>query len=444
MTNSIGSFRSILPLLLFVGVFLGFGIYNNDFYALPSPIAALMGIVSAFFVLKGKINEKIDTFLKGCGDGKILTMCIIYLLAGAFATVSKATGSVDTIVNLGLNYISPAYFPVGIFLIASFLSFASGTSVGSIVTLGPIVIDLAEKSGSPLGLMGAALLSGSMFGDNLSVISDTTIAATQSLGCEMKDKFRANFKLALPAAILAVIILLLIGFNQETSSMVMEEKDFNILLILPYLLVIALSIIGINVFVVLFSGLIFAGILGIGNGTFGVMDFAKTTYEGFTGMTEIFLLSLLTGGLAALVEKAGGINFLLRNINKIINSKKTALLGIGGLVTVANFCVANNTIAILISGKVSKEITDKYGLKPQESASVLDIFACYVQGIIPYGAQILILISLSNFKMSYLDLIQNSYYLHLLLVITLVSIFLGKKSSKTQLNTTLNKNLNGN
>lgn len=444
MTNSIGSFRSILPLLLFVGVFLGFGIYNNDFYALPSPIAALIGIVSAFFVLKGKINEKIDTFLKGCGDGKILTMCIIYLLAGAFATVSKATGSVDTIVNLGLNYISPAYFPVGIFLIASFLSFASGTSVGSIVTLGPIVIDLAEKSGSPLGLMGAALLSGSMFGDNLSVISDTTIAATQSLGCEMKDKFRANFKLALPAAILAVIILLLIGFNQETSSMVMEEKDFNILLILPYLLVIALSIIGINVFVVLFSGLIFAGILGIGNLTFGVMDFAKTTYEGFTGMTEIFLLSLLTGGLAALVEKAGGINFLLRNINKIINSKKTALLGIGGLVTVANFCVANNTIAILISGKVSKEITDKYELKPKESASILDIFACYVQGIIPYGAQILILISLSNFKMSYLDLIQNSYYLHLLLVITLVSIFLGKKSSKTQLNTTLNKNLNGN
>ena len=429
MTKTNGTFLSILPLLLFVGIFLGFGIYNQDFYALPSPIAALIGIVSAFVLLKGKVNEKIDTFLKGCGDGKILTMCIIYLLAGAFATVSKATGSVDTIVNLGLNYISAAYFPVGIFVIASFLSFASGTSVGSIVTLGPIVIDLAEKSGSPLGLIGAALLSGAMFGDNLSVISDTTIAATQSLGCEMKDKFRVNFKLALPAAIIAIVILVAIGFSQETSAVPLEQKDYNFILILPYLLVIALSIIGINVFVVLFSGLLFAGVLGMGYGTFGLMDFAKSSYEGFTSMTEIFLLSLLTGGLAALVEKAGGINFLLRNINKIINSKKTALLGIGGLVTVANFCVANNTIAILISGKVSKEITEKYGLKPQESASVLDIFACYVQGIIPYGAQILILISLSNFKMSYTDLILNSFYLHLLLVITLISIFFSSKNN---------------
>lgn len=428
MTKTNGSFTAIIPLLIFVFVFLGAGIYNNDFYALPSPVAALIGIVSAFILLKGKVNEKIDTFLKGCGDGKILTMCIIYLLAGAFATVSKATGSVDTIVNLGLNYISAAYFPVGIFVIASFLSFASGTSVGSIVTLGPIVIDLAEKSGSPLGLIGAALLSGAMFGDNLSVISDTTIAATQSMGCDMKDKFRANFKLALPAALVAILIFVLIGLNQEPTSVIMEQKDFNFMLILPYLLVITLSIIGINVFVVLFSGLLFAGVLGMGYGTFGLMEFAKNTYEGFTSMTEIFLLSLLTGGLAALVEKAGGINFLLRNINKIISSKKTALLGIGGLVSVANFCVANNTIAILISGKVSKEITDKYELKPQESASVLDIFACYVQGIIPYGAQILILTSLSNFKMSYTDLVLNSFYLHLLLVITLGSIIF--KSTK--------------
>lgn len=428
MTKTNGSFTAIIPLLIFVLIFLGAGIYNDDFYALPSPIAALIGIVSAFILLKGKVNQKIDTFLKGCGDGKILTMCIIYLLAGAFATVSKATGSVDTIVNLGLNYISAAYFPVGIFVIASFLSFASGTSVGSIVTLGPIVIDLAEKSGSPLGLIGAALLSGAIFGDNLSVISDTTIAATQSMGCDMKDKFRANFKLALRAALMAILIFVLIGFNQEPTSVVMEQKDFNFMLILPYLLVITLSIIGINVFVVLFSGLLFAGVLGMGYGTFGLMEFAKNTYDGFTSMTEIFLLSLLTGGLAALVEKAGGINFLLKNINKIISSKKTALLGIGGLVSVANFCVANNTIAILISGKVSKEITDKDELKPQESASVLDIFACYVQGIIPYGAQILILISLSNFKMSYTDLVLNSFYLHLLLVITLGSIIF--KSTK--------------
>lgn len=418
---------SIFPLLIFVLVFLGFGIYYDDFYALPSPIAALIGITAAFILLKGKINEKVDTFLKGCGDGKILTMCIIYLLAGAFATVTKATGSVDSIVNLGLNYVSPAYFPVGVFVIASFLSFASGTSVGSIVTLGPIVIALAEKSESPLGLIGASLLSGAMFGDNLSLISDTTIAATQSLGCQMKDKFRFNSKLAFPAALVTILILIVMGFNHESTAVISGNKEFNLVLILPYLLVIALSLVGLNVFVVLFAGLVFAGILGFGYGSFDFIGFAKKTYEGFTSMTEIFLLSLLTGGLAAMVEKAGGISFVIKNISKIINSKKTALLGIGGLVTVANLCVANNTISIIISGKVAKEINDQYGLKPQESASILDIFSCYVQGLIPYGAQILILISLSNFKMEYPDLVQYSFYLHILLVFTLISIFFGKK-----------------
>ena len=420
---------SIFPLLIFVLVFLGFGIYYDDFYALPSPIAALIGITAAFILLKGKINEKVDTFLKGCGDGKILTMCIIYHLAGAYATVTKATGSVDSIVNLGLTYISPAYFPVGVFVMAAFLSFASGTSVGSIVTLGPIVIALAEKSDSPLGLIGACLLSGAMFGDNLSLISDTTIAATQSLGCQMKDKFRFNSKLAFPAALVTILILIVIGFNHESTAVISGNKEFNLILILPYLLVIALSLIGLNVFVVLFAGLVFAGMLGFGYGSFDFIGFAKKTYEGFTSMTEIFLLSLLTGGLAAMVEKAGGISFVIKNISKIINSKKTALLGIGGLVTVANLCVANNTISIIVSGKVAKEINDKYGLKPQQSASILDIFSCYVQGLIPYGAQILILISLSNFKMEYPDLVQYSFYLHLLLVFTLISIFFSKKQS---------------
>lgn len=423
-------FIAIVPLLAFVLVFLGFGIYYDDFYALPSPVAAVIGIATAFILLKGTINQKVDTFLKGCGDGKILTMCIIYLLAGAFATVTEATGSVDSIVNLGLNYISPAYFPVGVFVIASFLSFASGTSVGSIVTLGPIVIALAEKSDSPLGLIGACLLAGAMFGDNLSLISDTTIAATQSLGCQMKDKFRYNSKIALPAALVAIIILTAMGFAQESSGAVQEFKDFNLILILPYILVVVLSLVGLNVFVVLFAGLLFAGILGFGNGSFDFIGFAKKTYEGFTSMTEIFLLSLLTGGLAALVEKAGGIAYLLKNISRIINSKKTALLGIGGLVSSANLCVANNTISIIISGKVAKEISDKYGLRPQQSASVLDIFSCYVQGLIPYGAQILILISLSGFKMSYIELVQNAYYLHILLIFTLISIFTTKYGKK--------------
>lgn len=412
--------RKILPLLIFVITFLGFGIYNDDFYALPSPIAAVLGIASAFVLFKGNINQKVDTFLKGCGDGKILTMCIIYLLAGAFASVSKAIGSVDSIVNFGMDYISPQYFPAGVFVMASFLSFASGTSVGSIVTLAPIVIGLAEKSGSPMGLIGSALLCGAMFGDNLSLISDTTIAATQSLGTAMKDKFRVNFGLALPSAVLATVIFTIVGFNQVNE--IQSVGDYNLWTILPYFLVIILSLYGVNVFVTLFLGIVLAGVLGLFTNMFDFMTFAKTAYEGFTGMSEIFFLSLLTGGLAALVEKAGGITYILEKISSFIRSPKTALLGTGILVSAVNLAVANNTIAILISGKISKKLSDNYQISPKNSASVLDIFSCIVQGLIPYGAQVLILISLSNFKIKYTELLYNAYYLYILLIITLIFI----------------------
>lgn len=228
-------FISIIPLLVFVGIFLSFGIYYNDFYAIPSPIIAILGIVSAFILFRGTINEKTNILLKGCGDSKILTMCLIYLLAGAFATVSKAIGSVDSIVNFGMAYLSPQYLPAGVFIIASFLSFASGTSVGSIVTLAPLVMGLADKSGSSVGLIGAALLSGAMFGDNLSLISDTTIASTQSLGTDIKDKFRVNFRLALPAAILSVVLFIFVGLEQPSVS-AQETGRYNLFLVLPYLL----------------------------------------------------------------------------------------------------------------------------------------------------------------------------------------------------------------
>lgn len=415
------SFLSIIPLIVFIAVFLGSGLINDDFYALPSPIAALLGIVTAFLIFKAPFKQKIETFLKGIGDDKILTMCIIYLLAGAFATVTKASGSVDTIVNIGIAYVSPQYFAGGVFVMASFLSFASGTSVGSIVTLAPIVIELAEKSGAPLGFVGAALLCGAMFGDNLSVISDTTIAATQSLGCHMKDKLKANLKLALPAALVAFTAFILSGTGIAPAQNLQEPQVSHWLLIMPYVLVICFSLIGINVFITLFSGLVFAGALGLFYGKFEWMEFAELTYKGFTEMTEIFLLSLLTGGLAALVEKAGGITFLLRTTERFIKGPKSALAGIGALVGITNLAVANNTIAILISGKIAKEINDKYHLPSKVSASQLDIFACYVQGLIPYGAQILILISLSNFKIGYLELLTNAYYLHFLIIITLIS-----------------------
>lgn len=306
--GNLKGFISIAPLLVFVGSFLGFGIYYNDFYAIPSPIVAVFGIVSAFVLSKGTINEKTNILLKGCGDSKILTMCLIYLLAGAFASVSKAIGSVDSIVNFGMVYLSPKYLPAGIFVIASFLSFASGTSVGSIVTLAPIVIGLAEKGNAPVGLIGATLLSGAMFGDNLSLISDTTIASTQSLGTDIKDKFRVNFRLAFPAALLSLVLFVFIGLEQISISAEAVES-YNVFLILPYLLVISLSLYGINVFITLFLGVLCSGVIGLYISAFDILLLMKTVYEGFIGMSEIFFLSLLTGGLAAMVEKAGGIKF---------------------------------------------------------------------------------------------------------------------------------------
>lgn len=432
MKNSTdGALKALIPFVIFVAVFLGAGIYYNDFYALPAPVAVLIGIITAYFLLKGSISEKTVTFLEGCGNKNILTMCIIYLLAGAFAMVSKSIGSVDAIVALGLNTLSPIYYAAGVFVLASFLSLASGTSVGTIVALGPIAIGLATAGGCDINIVGAALLCGAMFGDNLSVISDTTIAATQLLGCDMKDKFKNNIQFALPAAVVAFVLFVYFGTGTEVNNTVGFQLDVNnLLLILPYLVVILLAFFGVDVFLVLLIGITLSGLLGIMISDFSFLDFGKKIYEGFTSMTEIFLLSLLTGGLAALVEKGGGITKLLGIIKSKISGPKSALLGIGAFVSVADAATANNTISIIITGDVAKKIAEEYQIKKKAVASILDTFSCIVQGIIPYGAQVLILIGYSNESIDYLQLIKNSYYLHLLLLAVLIYIFVGKIKSK--------------
>lgn len=419
------SFISLLPFLVFVISFLGAGIYLGDFYALPSPIAMTLGILTAFLIIKLPFKTKMDEFLKGLGDKNVLTMCIIYLLAGAFSTVSKASGSVDAIVNLGLQYIPTNYIAIGIFILASFLSLASGTSVGCIVALGPIAVELATKSGVDINLIGAVLLTGAMFGDNLSVISDTTIAASQSLGSKMSDKFRTNLWIALPAFFITIALLLL---NNSTPSIDpnLAQHNSRFYLLIPYILVIGLAFLGMDVFLVLIIGVLVSGIIGLSNNSMDLLGFAKSSYDGFTSMTEIFLLSLLTGGLAGIIEYAGGIRYLLNKILKNIKSKFSAMLGMGVLVSLVDACIANNTIAILITGKVAKPVSDHYDIEPRKMASVLDIFACVIQGVIPYGAQILILMSFGKGKIEYLQLLSHSYYIWLLLICVLVFIFLNK------------------
>lgn len=432
-TKAKGSFKGLIPFLVFIGFYLGSGIILDSmgvelaFYQLPAPVAIFPGIIVAFLLFKGSIKEKFETFLDGCGHQDIITMCIIYLLAGGFAIVSKSMGGVDSTVNLGLTYVPSHYIAPGLFVIAGFISTATGTSVGSIVSLAPIAVGLAEKSGVSMPLVLAALMGGAMFGDNLSIISDTTIAATRTQGVEMKDKFRVNIKIAAPAAILT--LLLLVVFGKPEIAPETGVYAFNIVKVLPYIFVLTLSLIGINVFVVLTSGIVLSGAIGLFYGDFTWLGYAKEIYNGFTGMTEIFLLSLLTGGLASLVTKAGGVDWIMSTIEKRIKGVKSAQMGMALLVTLTDMAVANNTVAIIINGPIAKKISDRYGVDPKKSASVLDIFSCIAQGAIPYGAQMLIMLSFAGGKVSPFDIIPLLWYQMILAVFTIGYIFYNPKES---------------
>lgn len=415
---------ALVPFAVFVLLFLGAGIVLDDFYALPSPVAVVCGIIAAFILLKGSINAKVEALVRGCGDSQIITMCVIYLLAGAFAVVSGAIGGVEATVNLGLLYIPVQYLALGVFILASFLSTATGTSVGAIVALGPIVVGLAMQSGLPLPLLLGALLGGSMFGDNLSIISDTTIAATQTQDCQMKDKFKVNILIAGPAALLTIALLLFTGLQSAPVPDVLPAaQDISLLKIAPYLLVLFLAIYGVNVFAVLVLGILASGAVGLAGGELDLLLFSKKVYEGFTSMTEIFLLSMLTGGLAEMVREAGGIQFLLNKANRLINGYKSSQLGIGLLVASVNAAIANNTVSIVVTGPVAKEIGHRYQVQKQKIAALIDIFACIVQGLLPYGAQMLIMLNFAGGKVSFVEVLPYAWYLYLLLFCALVAIF---------------------
>lgn len=336
--------------------------------------------------------------------------------------MAKSIGGVEAIVYYGANYLSLRYLYAGTFLIAAFLSFSAGTSVGCIATLAPALVGFTDIPTVHTPLLAAALLGGAMFGDNLSFISDTTIAATQTQDCSMKDKFLTNAKMAIPAAIITLIILVILGFhyhntNPELSGYVAQSS--SIWLIIPYLTVIILAFIGLNVFVVLFLGIIATIIFDLIK-SFDLLHISQTIYDGFTGMTEIFLLSMLTGGLAYMVEKQGGIQYIFKLTSHFIHSRFKAKLGISLLTGIVNTAVANNTVAILIVAPIAKKISSNFKIDPKNTASLLDISACIVQGLIPYGAQVLLLIKLTGNKVSYFDLVAQTYYLWVLGIVAII------------------------
>ena len=420
---------ALLPLIIFVAIFLWSGVQYGSFYELPAPIAVLIGIVAAFFIFhRNGINENVNGFIRGCGNPSILMMCLIALFSGAFSVVTKSIGATDTFVEITKNYLSLQYLYAGVFVIASFLSFASGTSVGAVVSLAPIAAGFVSLPNVNVELIAGSLLGGAMFGDNLSFISDTTIAATQSQGCEMKDKFRMNGKIALPASVLTVLTLIIIGVSIHPSGHSLSQGDAPIqwVNLLPYITVIVLAIAGLNVYVTFLIGTLISGLLGFWYGSFDLLGYCKTVFDGFASMNDIFLVFLFTGGLAYLIEREGGISFLTQKIGKFINTKGRAFFGIGFLVALIDAAVANNTVAIVISAPVAKKISEEYKISPIQAASILDISSCIVQGIIPYGAQVLLLIKLLGTDVNYSSMIAQSFYIWLLLLCMIV-FFVNKR-----------------
>lgn len=429
--------KALLPLGVFVGVYLAVGTVlqlqgvEMAFYQLPAPVAALIGVISAFFIFKGSINDKLSTFLRGCGNEDIMIMCFVFLFAGAFTTVSSAMGGVDAVVNLGMTVIPPQFVAAGIFVISGLIGLATGTSVGTVVAVVPIGIGLAEAGGINPYLVVASVISGSMFGDNLSMISDTTIAATRSQGVEMKDKFRTNFGIAVPAALITVVLLLIFGRPEVVPEV--QSYSFDIVKVLPYLFVLVASLIGWHVFLVLTGGTLISVVIGVATGAFTLLGAAGNVYNGFTGMFEIFLLSMIMGGLATMVQEEGGIEWILQKVKTLIKGRKSAEVGIAAMASLADVATANNTVSILICGKVAKELSENYDVDPKRTASLLDIFACIFQGIIPYGAQILMACALIDNLSSPFQVISLCWYQYIVAIVALLSIFVGfgkKKEAK--------------
>lgn len=379
---------ALLPIGVFLVIFLGSGIITGDFYAMPAIVAFLIALAVAFIQNRGlSFDEKIKVIAKGVGDDNIITMSLIFLCAGGFSGAVRAAGGVESTVNFGLSILPSGVAVVGLFVIGCFISVSMGTSMGTIAALAPIAVGISEKTGFEMAICIGAVVCGAMFGDNLSMISDTTIAAVKTQGCEMKDKFKANFLIVLPAAIITVIIFLIITSGK--SFEVTEELSYNILQIVPYILVLVGALIGINVFVVLIGGTIVSLVVGIATGTIAAKDMFTVVGSGVTGMYDITVISIVVACIVALVKEFGGIQFILNGIRKMIKGKKGAELGIAGLALLIDCCTANNTVAIVMAGPIAKEISDEFDVDPKRSASLLDIFASVGQGVIPYGAQLL-------------------------------------------------------
>ena len=422
-----GKASALLPIGVFLVIFLGAGIVFNDFYAMPAIVAFLIALFVAFLQNRGVgFQDKMRLIAQGVGEENIITMSLIFLCAGGFSGAVTAAGGVDSTVNLGLSLI-PAHFVVaGLFVIGCFISVSMGTSMGTIAALAPIAAGISEKTGFSMAVCTAAVVCGAMFGDNLSMISDTTIAAVKTQGCEMKDKFKANFLIVLPAAVATVIFFWFV--TGDMSFQLKDIGDYNLLLVVPYLVVLVGALIGINVFVVLIGGIVISLIVGVGTGNILLSEMFTVVGDGVTSMYDITVISIIVACIVSLVRANGGIHYILDLIRSRIRGKRGAQAGIALLAFFVDLCTANNTVAIVMSGPIAKEISEEYGVDPKRSASLLDMFTSVGQGLIPYGAQLLSAATLTG--LTPFDMLPYLVYPMLMAVCGIGAIILSGRRKK--------------
>lgn len=428
---------ALLPLIVFLAIFLGSGIYHTligtefAFYQMKAPVAALPAMILAVFLYRGKLNDAVDALLEGASHPNLILMFMVFMLAGAFASVSAAIGSVDATVQMGLSIIPPSFVLPMLFLISAFIATAMGTSMGTIAACAPIAFGFSQATDIAAVYTIGAVVGGAMFGDNLSMISDTTIAATNSQKVKLRDKFRVNVWIAVPASVVTIVIYMCV--TQVSQNV--EYKDFNAWLIVPYIAVFILAFSRLHVLAVLTLGIVLSALTGlIFNPEFQMLELNNSIYDGFTGMFEVALLSMFLGGLSAIMQREGGLEWLIQRIYSMtrllkVGKQRAGEIGIGFLVVFANLFVANNTVAIILSGDMAREVAKEYGVDPKRAAALLDIFSCVVQGLIPYGAQLLLACSIA--KMSPVELIGSIYYCWALGVFAILAIALRYPRLKT-------------
>lgn len=411
---------ALSPLMVFLCLYLATSIIMNDFYKVPLTVAFLISSIYAICITKGlPLNERLMQYSRGASNSNIMIMIWIFILAGGFAQTAKDIGAIDATVNLTLMCLPDNLLLGGIFIAACFISMSVGTSVGTIVALVPVVAGIADKTEINLAFLTAIVVGGAFFGDNLSMISDTTIAATRTQGCAMKDKFRVNLMIALPAAIIVLLFYIFKGFDLSVSH---EIQSVEWIKVIPYLIVLGTSIMGINVSLVLVLGILSTGIIGLLTGTITIFDWFSSMGNGILGMGELIIVTLMAGGMLELVKYNGGVDYIIHQLTKRVSYKRGGELGIAALVSIANLCTANNTIAIITVGPLAHDIAERFGIDKRKSASILDTFSCVVQGMIPYGAQLLLAAKLT--EVSPIFIIKYLYYPIILFVVALLCILL--------------------